>query len=137
MWPVRPNDGTDNKPTSYNIYWDTAAGGTFATLLATVPNVSSEDHNGIRSYHKKIVYNIIPNQVPGWDNTVSNYVRIKATIASVLQAFEEVVTVPPYSVNGMRLHYPNIQPAAMVGYNDEESRFIPVSVDTDGKVETV
>jgi len=137
MWPVRPNGSNATKPTSYNLYWDTSAGGLFTTLLASVENASCEDHGGIRSYHKKVVYNIVPSQVSGWDNDATNYVKMKPVILTVEQAFEDLIIIPPYTVNGMRLHYPNLQPTAIVGYNDEENRFIPVSVDTDGKVETV
>jgi|GEM_PF-5485437 len=137
MWPVRPNEATDQKPTSYNVYWDSNSGGAFTNLLIKVPNGSAKSVSGIRSYHGKVVVNIIPSQIVGWNNDVTNYVRLKAVVLGIEQAFEDIVSIVPYTTNGMRLHYPNLQPTTIVGYNKDEKRFIPVSVDSDGKVETV
>jgi hypothetical protein len=121
----------------YNIYWDIASGGAFATLLATVSNGAySKDPLGYRSYAGKVVYNLVPSQIPGWNNDIANYVRLKAVISGVEQAAEPVVTIPPYSTNGMRLHYPELKTTAIIGFNANENRFIPVSVDTNGKVIT-
>jgi len=133
MWPVRPNESTTQEASSYNVYWDSASGGLFSSLLASVSNQGSS----IRSYYKKVVVHIIPSQVPGWDNEVANYVKLKAVVLGIEQAFENVVTIVPYTNNGMRLHYPELRTNAIIGYNKAEDRFIPVSVDTDGKVETI
>jgi len=138
MWPVRPNESIAQQATAYNVYWDSVSGGTFAKLLATVSNgPKASSASGIRSYHNKVVVNVIPSQVPGWDNEITNYVRLKAVVLGVEQAFEDIVRIVPYTTNGMRLHYPELKTNAIVGYNKDEERFIPVSVDTDGKVETV
>lgn len=135
MWPVRPNESTEQAPSSYNVYWDTAVGGTFTSLLVNVSN-TYQNSFGSRTYHNKVVVNLAPNQIPGWVNDATNYVRLKAIIGGALQAFEDVVAIPPYTTSGMRLIYPELRTSAIVGYNSGEQRFIPVSVDTDGKVIT-
>ncbi|MDO8640920.1 MAG: hypothetical protein Q7R33_05200 [Nitrosarchaeum sp.] len=137
MWPVRPNDGIAMNPESFNVYWDSNVAGLFATLLANVGNGSCEDHEGNRSYHKKVVLNFVPSLVPGWDNNVSNYIKLKAVIGGVEQPFEDVVIIAPYTQNGMRLRYPELRTTAIVGFNEAENRFIPVSVDTTGKVKVI
>ena len=135
MWPVRPNVSTEQQPSSYNLYWDASASGSFIKKLASVSNVS-QDAFGLRSYHGKVVVNIIPSQIPGWNNDATNYIRLKAVVGGVEQSFESVVAIPPYTVNGMRLRYPEISTTAIIGYNANEQRFIPVSVDSSGKVIT-
>lgn len=135
MWPVRPNESTVQAPSSYNVYWDTASGGTFVNLLTNVTN-AYQNNFGSRTYHNKVVVNLVPSQIPGWVNDATNYVRLKAIVGGVEQAFEGVIAIPPYTTNGMRLQYPELRTAAIVGYNTGEQRFIPVSVDTTGKVIT-
>jgi len=135
MWPVRPNESTEQAPSSYNVYWDASSAGTFTKKLVSVSN-ASQTAFGARSYHSKVVVNLVPSQIPGWNNNVTNYVRLKAVVGGVEQAFEEIVAIAPYSTNGMRLRYPELQTAAIVGFNSSEQRFIPVSVDTNGKVIT-
>lgn len=137
MWPVRPNESDATKPESYNVYWDVSSGGAFASLLGSVDNVSCAEPFGNRSYKNKIVLTVITTQVPGWNDLVTNYVRLKAVIGGVEQAAEDIVTVPPYNTSGMRLVYPELKTTAIVGFNKDENRFIPVSVDGNGKVETV
>lgn len=137
MWPVRPNESNNTKPTSYNVYWDVSSVGAFATLLSSVDNMSCAEPFGNRSYKNKAVLTVITSQVPGWDDAVTNYVRLAAVIGGVEQAAEDVVTVPPYNTNGMRLVYPDLRTSAIIGFNKDENRFIPVSVDVDGKVQTV
>lgn len=135
MWPIRPNESIEQAPSSYNIYWDNLATGTFTKLLVKVSN-SSQDAFNLRSYHNKVVIHVVPSQVAGWNNEITNFVRLKAVVGGVEQSFEEIVAIPPYSTNGMRLHYPELKPTAIVGYNSTENRFVPVSVDTNGKIIT-
>jgi len=133
MWPVRPNDSTVQQPTSYHVYWDTSSAGPFTKLIADVPNASQDAFN-IRSYHNKVVLNFYTNQVPGWDNTKSNYVLLKAVVGGAEQAAEAVVAILPYTTSGMRLRYPEVRTTVIAGYNAAEERFIPVTVDTTGKL---
>lgn len=135
MWPVRPNESTEQAPSSYNVYWDASSSGTFTNKLVSVSN-ASQTAFGARSYHSKVVINLVPSQIPGWNNDITNYIRLKAVIGGVEQAFEDIVAIAPYSTNGMRLRYPELQTSAIVGFNSSEQRFIPVSVDTNGKVIT-
>jgi hypothetical protein len=135
MWPVRPNESIEQTPFSYNVYWDDLATGTFTKLLVNVSN-SSQNAFNLRSYHNKVVIHLVPSQIAGWNNDKTNYVRLKAVVGGVEQNFEEIVAIPPYSTNGMRLHYPELRPTAIIGFNSDEQRFIPVSVDTNGKIIT-
>lgn len=137
MWPVRPNESNDTRPTVYNVYWDASSSGAFTALLGSVDNISCAEPFGNRSYKNKVVLTVITGQVPGWDDLVTNYVRLNAVIGGVEQAAEDVVAVPPYTTNGMRLVYPDLRTSAIIGFNKDENRFIPVSVDIDGKVQTV
>jgi hypothetical protein len=135
MWPVRPNDSNATSPTSYNVYWDVASGGAFATLLASVENGKfPRDPFGVRSYANKVVVHVTPSLIPGWNNDIMNYVRLCAVIGGVEQAPEAVIPIVPYSVGGMRLHYPELRTTAIVGYNTAEQRFLPVTVDSTGKL---
>lgn len=133
MWPVRPNVSNNTNPSSYNLYWDATSGGGFTKLLGSVDNVSQQDPFGNRSYKAKVVFNIALSQVAEWNNDITNYIKMKAVIGGVEQAFEPVVVVPPYTTNGMfRLIAPEVKKAAIVGWNDAEKRYIPVSVETNG-----
>jgi len=133
MWPVRPNESTTQQPTSYHVYWDTASGGGFAKMIADVPNASQDAFN-IRSYHNKVVLHFYTSQIPGWDNTKSNYVLLKAVVGGAEQPAEAIVTILPYTTSGMRLRYPEIRTTAIVGYNSTQERFIPITVDATGKL---
>jgi hypothetical protein len=125
MWPVRPNDSNATSPTSYNVYWDTAVGGGFTTLLVSVDNGKSpRDSFGVRSYANKVVVHITPSLVPGWNNDVTNYVLLKPVTGLVEGSAEAIIPIVPYTTGNMRLHYPELQ------------RFIPVSVNADGKLIT-
>jgi hypothetical protein len=140
MWPVRPNATNTTNPQSFNVYWDPSSTGTFTRLLGSVSNCTNltPEAFGNRSYYQKIVLNVCPSQIAGWNNDIANYINMKAVIGGVEQAFESVVVVAPYTTNSlMRLHYPEIKVAAAVGWNDSEQRFIPVAVDTNGKVNTI
>ena len=138
MWPVRPNVSNSTNPSSYNLYWDSSSGGGFAKLLGSVDNVSQQDPFGNRSYKKKVVFNIALSQVPSWNNDITNYIKMKAVVGGVEQGFEAIVTIPPYTTNGMfRLVTPEVEKSAIVGWNDAEKRYIPVSVDTSGKLTVV
>jgi hypothetical protein len=75
--------------------------------------------------------------IPGWNNDIMNYVRLRAVIGGVLQPAEDIVQIPQYTTGGMRLTYPELSTTAMVGYDAAENRFIPVAVDTNGKVKVV
>lgn len=135
MWPVRPNDSNATSPESYNVYWDVASGGAFTTLLASVENgKSSRDPFGVRSYANKVVVHITPSLVPNWNNDVTNYVKLKAVTGGIEGAFENVVPIIPYTTGNMRLHYPELRTTAIVGYNAAEQRFLPVTVDSTGKL---
>jgi hypothetical protein len=138
MWPSRPIDSDSTQPQSFNVYWDVSSSGQFVNLLANVSNVSSSRNSfGFRSYANKVVFNVIPTQIPGWNNDVTNYVCLAAVIGGTEQAPEAVINIEPYTSNGlMRLHYPELQARAIVGFNADEKRFIPVSVDSSGKVIT-
>jgi len=137
MWPSRPNAGNVTSPTSYNVYWDTSLVGVFNKLLVSVENQPSPGYNGNRSYFGKVVVHVIPENVPGWVNDIVNYVRLRPVIGGAEQLPEDIVEIPPYTIDGMRLRYPEIQTTAIVGYNKDQNRFIPVSVNADGKVKTV
>jgi hypothetical protein len=138
MWPSRPNDSNSTQPQSFNVYWDTSSSGAFTALIANVPNISyARDSFGVRSYANKVVLNITPTQISGWNNDITNYVRLTAVINGIEQTAEAVINIEPYTSNGiMRLHYPELQTRAIIGFNKDENRFIPVSVDTNGKVIT-
>jgi len=139
MWPVRPNASNLTTPESYNVYWDSSSSGGFSKLLGSVqngPNIQPEAF-GIRSYYKKVVLNVVPSLIPGWNNDITNYIKMKAVISGAEQAFEGPIVIAPYTANGlMRLQYPELRTTAVVGWNDAEKRFIPTAVDTSGKLVT-
>jgi len=137
MWLKRPNVGNNTSPSKYNLYWDASAVGPFNALLGSVENSASDDPVGMRAYHDKIVFHFAPQQVPGWIDDQANYVRLRAVIAGIEQAPEEIVAIPSYTSNGMRLRYPELQTTAIVGYDKDTNQFIPVAVDLSGKVKTI
>jgi hypothetical protein len=132
-WPMRPNRLTDQSPSSYNVYWDSSLAGAFTTLLATLDNNSS---GSSLLFNKRIKLNISPSLYSFWDNDKTNYVRLKAVVGGAEQSFEQITAIPPYTVDGMRLHYPELRTTAIIGYNKDENRFIPVNVDANGKIIT-
>jgi len=137
MWPSRPNASNPTSPTKYNIYWDVSVLGLFATLLGSVENQPSTGYNGNRSYFGKVVFHIVPETIPGWNNDIENFIRLRPVIGGVEQLPEDIVQIPQYNTNGMRLRYPELSTTAMVGFNAVENRFIPVAVDAAGKVKVV
>jgi hypothetical protein len=137
MWPSRPNDSDSTQPQSFNVYWDASSSGAFTKLLANVANISyARDPFGVRSYANKVVLNVTPTQIPGWNNDVTNYIRLAAVIGGIEQTPEAIINIEPYTSNGMRLHYPELQTRAIIGFNKDENRFIPVSVDVHGQIIT-
>ena len=136
MWPTRPNNSNATKPDSYNVYWDIDAGGAFSNLLGNAVNSYTNNLNGNRSYLNKVVMNVIPSLILGWNNDITNYIRMSAVIGGVEQSAETVVTIAPYTTSGMRLRYPELKTSAIIGYNSDQDQFIPVSVDTSGKIIT-
>jgi len=131
FWPVRPNDSNNTSPESYNLYWSNSVSGTYS-LIGSVENRGSSN----RAYHKKVVFNVIPSRVGGWDNSNTNWVKIAAVIGGVEQAAETPIAINPHSVDNMLLKYP-FDRTVIVGYNSDENKLVPVSVDQNGKVKTV
>lgn len=131
-WSVRPNVESDTAPESYNIYWSAASVGPFVKI-GSVDNKQGES----RSYHRKVVFALITKQIPGWVNAASNYIRLAPVVGGVEQAQEDITVVAPYSIHGLRLTRQTTQPVIAVGFNEDENRFIPLSVDPDGKLKTI
>lgn len=132
MWSRRPNQDSDTNPSHFNVYFSNLVAGPFVKI-AEVDNISPD----APAYLGKVVYNLIPTSIPGWDNATTNYIRLAPVIGGVEQAQEDYIAIPPYSVNGLRLTRETTAPMIAVGFNKDENRFIPLSVDKDGKLETI
>lgn len=131
FWPIRPNDTNSTSPESYNLYWCSTIAGAY-TAIGSVENEGSSN----RAYHNKVVFNVVPSQVGGWNNANTNWVKVAAVIGGVEQSAETPVAINPYAVDNMLLKYP-FDRTVIVGYNSDENRLIPVSVDQTGKVKTI
>lgn len=114
---------------SFNIYWCSTSGGAY-TLFANVPNVANKTNPAIRG---KIYFEFAPSSIVGWNNAITNYIKIEPIIAGMPQPKEGPMIVQAKSTDTMSIDRSTV----IKGYNTDEDRFIPVAVDVNGKVKVV
>ena len=112
---------------SFNIYYSSSALGLYA-LLRSVDNKASL----IPATRGKIVFEFHTSNLLGWVNEATNYIKLAPVVGGVEGALEgplEIIT-----------RVESIVPkefAVMYGLNIDSQKFIPISVDNTGKIETV
>lgn len=110
---------------SYNFYQATAELGPY-TQFASVMN----DPSVLPPIRGKIVFEFYPSNL-SWDNTITHFLKMAPVIGGIEQVQEGPLFIP------VRYEYAK-NPKDMVafGFNVDEQRFIPISVDPTGKVIT-
>ena len=80
----------------------------------------------------RIMVEVIPQSVVGWDNNLTNYITLHEIIGGVEQAAEGPMVVPViYQFNKGDV---SIESVVINGFNSSEQKFVPIAVDTNGKV---
>lgn len=109
---------------SFNFYWSANIGGPY-TKFSNIENIAS-DKPAIRG---KIMFEFnTGNSGINWNNANDNYVEMAPVTGGVEGAKEGPLLITP------RYDYASREITTMYGYNEVEDRYIPVAVDTDGKV---
>jgi len=111
---------------SFNIYWCSTSGGVYA-LLANVLNIANKTNPAIRG---KIYFEFAPSAVVGWNNAQTNYIKLEPVIGGAPQPQEGPMIVPAKSTDTVSIDRSTV----IKGYNSAEDRFIPITVDSTGKL---
>jgi len=116
-------DGVD----SFNLYYSDAGAGVYS-LLSSVENKPSKEP----ATKNKVVFEFYTENLANWDNNKDNYIKLAPVVNNVEGALEgplviptRVETVAPKEV------------AALYGLDKDARKFVPISVDSTGKIMTV
>ena len=112
---------------SFNIYWSNASGGPY-TLFNNFENVPIPQG----SFKNRIPFefNVGPLGL-NWNNTITNYIKIAPVTGGVEGALEGPLIVP---AKFEKSKYAATKSSLVVGYYEAEERYVPVAVDSVGKV---
>jgi hypothetical protein len=112
---------------SFNIYFCNTPSGSY-TLLGSVLNIASE----VPATRGKIVFEFHTDSLVGWNDDTSNYLKLAPVVGGVEGVLEGPLEIPT--------RVENITPkdfSVMYGLNRDSQKFVPVAVDSTGKVITV
>jgi len=115
---------------SFNFYWDSAESGTFTnSFVEGILNVPS-NKSAIRG---KIMIDVIPDpNVSGWDNNITNWLKMAPVVGGV-----EGAKVGPIKIPTREQIIPHADKVIIYGYDEDNNRYIPAAVDSNGKMKTV
>jgi hypothetical protein len=113
---------------SFNFYFSSSSGGPFILSLGSIINKASN----VPATRGKVVFEFNTTNVIGWNDDIANYVVLMPVVGGVEGAPEGPMTIPTRIETIMPKDY-----SVMYGFNKTLQKFIPVSVDSDGKMETV
>ena len=111
-------------PDSFNLYWSATELGVYA-LFAGVINKPSN----VPSIRGKILFEFNPSMIVGWSNLQDNFLKMKPVTGGIEGAFEGPMKVPTREEM-----LPWAEKMISYGFNKDEQRFIPLAVDTTGKL---
>lgn len=114
-------------PDSFNLYWSSTSGGSYTLFAEGILNKPSNEP-AIRG---KILVDVIPSTISGWDNNQTNYIKLAPVTGGSVGAQEGPMTI--------KTRKELIQPSdstVVYGFNKDEQKFIPLSVNTDGELIT-
>jgi hypothetical protein len=112
---------------SYNFYWSNVVGGPY-TLFRNIINSASRTP----ATRGKVVFEFNTSSLVGWSNDVQNYIKMAPVTGVVVGAQEGPLLIPTRISRIIPKEY-----AVIYGLNTDSQKFIPVSVDETGKVETI
>lgn len=112
---------------SFNFYFSSSPSGPFTTLLGSVDNVPSKTP----ATRGKVIFEFNTESVVGWDDNVTNYIELAPVTGGSEGALEGPMTIPTRKETIGPKEY-----SVMYGFNKTLQKFIPISVDADGKIET-
>ena len=111
-------------PDSFNLYWSAAIAGVYVKF-ASFLNVPSN----IPSIRGKILFEFYPSTIVGWNNSTDNFLKLAPVTGAVVGALEGPMTVPTKQET---IYY--AEKSISYGFNKDLQKFIPLAVDTDGKL---
>ena len=123
----RDNGGTP--PDTFNLYWSSTEGGSYTLFAEDIINKPSD----IPSIRGKIQYEFVPSTIdtPDWDNDQKNYIKLAPVTGGVVGSQEGPMEIPT-----RKEMIEHSEKSIMYGFNTSEQKFLPISVDEDGKIIT-
>jgi hypothetical protein len=110
----------------FNLYYSNVEAGPYSSL-GSVKNVPSESP----ATRGKIVFEFHTDSLVGWDDDSRNYIKLAPVVGGVESGLEGPLMIPTRTENIVPKEY-----SVMYGLNKDSQKFIPISVDSSGKVIT-
>jgi len=111
---------------SFNLYYSNTEGGVYS-LIGSVFNKQSDSP----ATRGKVIFEFNTESLLSWDDNSRNYVKLAPVTMGIEGALEGPLTIPTRLETIFPKEY-----SVMYGFNKDSQKFIPVSVDSDGKVVT-
>lgn len=112
---------------SFNLYYSNTSVGPY-TLISSVENVASK----VPATRGKIVFEFHADLLATWNEDTENYLKLAPVVGGVEGALEGPLTIPTRLENIIPKEF-----SVMFGLNKDSQKFIPISVDSSGKVMTI
>jgi len=112
---------------SFNMYYSNVEIGPY-TLIRSVANVASK----VPSTRGKIVFEFHADSLVGWNESTENYIKLAPVVGGFEGALEGPLAIPTRLENIIPKEF-----SVMYGLNKDSQKFIPISVDSFGKVMTI
>lgn len=112
---------------SFNLYYSNIKGGPYI-FLNFVTNVVSKSP----ATRGKIIFEFNTDSLGGWDNDSRNYIKLSEVIGGIEGVLEGPLTILTRLESVVPKEF-----SVMYGLNKDLQKFIPISVDENGKVMTI
>jgi len=116
-------DGVD----SFNLYYSDAGAGVYS-LLSSVENKPSKEP----ATKNKVVFEFYTENLANWDNNKDNYIKLAPVVNNVEGALEGPLVIPTRVETVAPKEF-----SVMYGLDKDAQKFVPISVDSTGKIMTV
>jgi hypothetical protein len=112
---------------SFNFYYSNVEVGPYSSL-GSVSNIASS----VPSTKGKIVFEFHTDGLVGWNDDTRNYIKLAPVVGGVEGIIEGPLMIPTRTESIIPKEF-----SVIYGLNKDSQKFIPISVDSTGKVMTI
>jgi hypothetical protein len=112
---------------SFNFYYSNVEVGPYSSL-GSVSNIASL----VPSTKGKVVFEFHTDSLVGWNDDTRNYIKLASVVSGVEGVVEGPLMIPTRTESIIPKEF-----SVIYGLNKDSQKFIPISVDSTGKVMTI
>lgn len=113
---------------SYKFYWSNTSTLYFTNVIGPVDNIASLNP----PTKGKVVFEFATETIVGWNNDETNYLSFTEIVGGVESVQKGPIVIPVrYELHKLSNY------TVSLGFNADEQKFIPIAVDSNGKVKTI